>query len=86
MGRAIQLLGAGVVVGCTAGSAPGCPAAPCIRHAPRACRAARSRAVSAVSAGMIIVGHAGRVMPQAEVSIIAVEFDTPIVVDREQQR
>jgi hypothetical protein len=41
----------------------------------------------AVSAGMIIVGHAGRVMPQAEVSIIAVEFDTPpIVVDREQQR
>jgi len=25
-------------------------------------------------------------MPQAEVSIIAVEFDTPIVVDREQQR
>jgi len=35
---------------------------------------------------MITVGHAGRVMPQAEVSIIAVEFDTPIVVDREQQR
>jgi hypothetical protein len=35
---------------------------------------------------MIIVGHAGRVRPQAEVSIIAVEFDTPIVVDREQQR